>query len=195
MPMPVTIETTPIGGLLIVKTGDFHDDRGFFSESYSRDMWAEAGFAETFVQDNLSKSKKGTLRGMHYQEAPGRETKLVSCIRGAIHDVVVDLRPGSSTFAQWIGIDLTEANQRQIYVPEGFAHGFQTLCDDVVVSYLISAFHAPELARGVRYDDPAIGIEWPMPPTVMSERDLGWPWIAQDEAGRPPIPAQADGVP
>lgn len=187
---------TDLAGVHIIEAVPIGDERGSFARTFCEREFAEAGLQCRFVQHSRSRSlRKGTLRGMHYQEAPGRETKLVSCVKGAIHDVVVDLRPRSPTFARWVGVDLTEANQRQIYVPEGFAHGFQTLCDDVVVSYLISAFHSPELARGIRYDDPAIGIEWPMPPTVMSERDLGWPRIGQTEADRPPIPPPAGRAP
>lgn len=187
---------TELAGVTIVESVPAGDERGSFSRTFCEREFTGAGLQCRFVQHSRSHSlRKGTLRGMHYQQAPGREAKLVSCVRGAIHDVVVDLRPGSPTFARWIGVDLTEANQRQIHVPEGCAHGFQTLCDDVVVGYLISAFHSPELARGVRYDDPAIGIRWPMPPTVISQRDLGWPAIEPGEADRPPIPAPAAGAP
>ena len=185
-------KSTDLKGIHIIEAMPVGDERGHFARTFCEREFAEAGLEFHFVQHSRSRSlRKGTLRGMHFQDAPQRETKLVSCIVGAIHDVVVDLRPGSPTFAKWTAVELTEDNQKQLYIPEGFAHGFLTLRDDVVVSYLISAFHSPALSRGVRYDDPMIGIEWPAAPTVISERDLSWPRIGSGEAVRLPTRAPA----
>ena len=177
MPMPVRLERTPIDGLLIVKTGVFHDDRGFFSESYSRDIWREAGFPETFVQDNLSRSKKGTLRGLHYQILPQGMGKLVRCIHGAIFDVAVDLRRGSPTFGKWHGLELTGENHLSFWVPAGFAHGFVALADDTLVHYKCTAHHAPECERALNFACPKVGIDWPMSPTVITPKDASAPGL------------------
>ncbi|MCB0164529.1 MAG: dTDP-4-dehydrorhamnose 3,5-epimerase family protein, partial [Anaerolineae bacterium] len=118
---------------------------------------------------------KGTLRGMHYQTAPYAETKLVRCTQGAIFDVIIDLRPDSATYQQWLGVELTAANYKMLYVPEGFAHGFVTLEDNVEVTYQVSQFYTPEAEGGVRYDDPAFGIEWPVTIAVISDKDKSWP--------------------
>jgi dTDP-4-dehydrorhamnose 3,5-epimerase len=152
------------------------DHRGFFARTFCAQEYADHGLTTRFVQHNTSHSvAKGTLRGMHFQRAPHGEVKVVSCLKGAIWDVIIDLRPQSPTHRQWRGFELTAENRRQVYVPEAFAHGFQTLCDDTEVGYLISAFYAPDAAAGVRYDDPAFAIEWPLPPTVISEKDRTWP--------------------
>jgi dTDP-4-dehydrorhamnose 3,5-epimerase len=152
------------------------DDRGFFARTFCAQEYANHGLTTRFVQHNTSYSAAmGTLRGMHFQRAPHSEVKVVSCIAGRIWDVIIDLRPWSPTYRCWQGFELTVQNRRQLYVPEGFAHGFQTLCDDTEVGYLISAFYAPEAAAGVRFDDPAFAIEWPRPVTVISERDRTWP--------------------
>jgi dTDP-4-dehydrorhamnose 3,5-epimerase len=119
---------------------------------------------------------------MHYQASPYAETKLIRCTRGAIYDVIIDLRSDSSTFKQWLGIELTGANYRMLYVPEGFAHGFQTLVDDVEVNYQVSQFYTPEAERGLRYDDPAFGIEWPQKVQVISDKDRSWPDYTSDQA-------------
>lgn len=177
MPMPVTIEKTPIDGLLIVKTGVFHDDRGFFSESYSQSMWAGAGFTETFVQDNLSKSKKGTLRGLHYQILPEGMGKLVRCVQGAVFDVAVDLRVGSPTYGQWHGLELTGENHLSFWVPVGFAHGFVALEDETLVHYKCTRHHAPECERALNYACPKVGITWPMTPTVITQKDADAPML------------------
>lgn len=181
MPMPVEITPTEIPDVLIVKTGVFQDDRGYFSESYSKRMWAEAGFEEHFVQDNLSCSKKGTLRGLHYQILPEGMGKLVRCVRGAIFDVAVDLRSGSATFGQWVGRELSGENHLSLWVPVGFAHGFVALEDDSIVHYKCSGHHAPDCERSLNYADPDVGIQWPLSPTIISQKDQDAPMLEQAE--------------
>lgn len=187
-------EKTELEGVRIVEATPAGDERGYFARTFCEREFDEAGLHTRFVQHSRSCSLlKGTLRGMHFQAEPMSEIKLVSCVRGAVYDVVVDLRRDSSTYRRWMSVELTEANQRQLYIPEGCAHGFMTLCDEVVVNYLISAFYRPELARGIRYDDPAIGVEWPAPPTVISQKDLNWPLVADEirRAGQRPKRAPA----
>lgn len=177
MPMPVEFESTEIDGVLVVKTGLFSDHRGFFSETYSRDVWAEKGFKETFVQDNLSKSAKGTLRGMHYQLAAHGMGKLVRVVQGAIFDVAVDLRRGSPTFGRWVGRELTGENHRALWVPVGFAHGFVALEEDTTVWYKCTGHHAPQSERSLNYNDAQVGIQWPVEPTVISTKDAAAPGL------------------
>lgn len=160
------------------------DGRGFFARAFCEREFAEHGLTTRFVNTNLSLTRrKGTLRGMHYQRPPHAEAKLVRCTRGAIYDVIVDLRPESPTWGQWLGVELTADNHRQLYVPEGFAHGFVTLMDDTEVTYQVSAFYAPEAEDGVRWDDAAFGIEWPVAVLEMSDKDRNWPLL---DAGRNP---------
>jgi dTDP-4-dehydrorhamnose 3,5-epimerase len=155
------------------------DERGHFVRTFCARAFAERGLETRFVQHSRSYSaKKGTLRGMHYQTAPHTEVKIVSCIAGAIYDVIVDLRPASPTFRVWQGFELSAENQRQLYVPAGFAHGFQTLTDGAELNYLISEFYEPSASTGISYDDPTIGIRWPLPVTVISERDRSWARLA-----------------
>jgi dTDP-4-dehydrorhamnose 3,5-epimerase len=177
MPMPVTLESTPIDGLLIVKTGVFHDERGFFSESHSQKMWQEAGFTATFVQDNLSKSAKGTLRGLHYQNQPEGMGKLVRCLSGAVYDVAVDLRKASPTYGQWHGLELSGENHLSFWVPAGFAHGFLALEDDSLVHYKCTAHHAPDCERALNYACPKVGIAWPVEPTIITQKDADAPGL------------------
>lgn len=160
----------------IIELEPREDNRGFFARVWAKDEFAEHGLVDRVVQMNLSYNRiAGTLRGMHFQHAPYAETKLVRCIRGAIYDVIIDLRPDSPTYKRWIGVKLTAANRLALYVPEGFAHGFQTLEDDTEVFYQVSQYYTPSAEGGVRYDDPAFGIEWPLPVTEMSEKDKRWP--------------------
>lgn len=177
MPMPVTLEATPIDGLLIVKTGVFGDERGYFSESHSTMMWHEAGFDETFVQDNLSKSAKGTLRGMHYQIEPAGMGKLVRCVHGAVFDVAVDLRQGSPTYGQWHGLELSGENHLSFWVPAGFAHGFVALENGSLVHYKCTAHHTPDCERALNYACPKVGIEWPITPTIITDKDANAPGL------------------
>lgn len=152
------------------------DDRGFFARLWCRDEFARAGLVSEFAQINTGVSRRsGTLRGMHFQVAPHLEVKVVRCVRGAVFDVVIDLRPDSSTFRQWMGLTLTETNGLAVYVPEGCAHGYLTLADEAEVTYLASVPYAPGSARGVRFDDPAFAIEWPAKVEVVSVADRSWP--------------------
>jgi dTDP-4-dehydrorhamnose 3,5-epimerase len=155
------------------------DERGYFARTFCMREFAERGLETKFVQHSRSYSaKKGTLRGMHYQTPPHAEVKVVSCVAGAIYDVIVDLRPGSPTYRKWQGFELSAENGRQLYVPAGFAHGFQTLTDGAELNYLISAFYEPRASTGVSYDDPTIAIRWPLPVSVISERDRSWGRLA-----------------
>ncbi|MEL7480275.1 MAG: dTDP-4-dehydrorhamnose 3,5-epimerase [Pseudomonadota bacterium] len=152
------------------------DARGFFARTFCDQEFAGHGLETQFVQQNMSTSaERGTLRGMHMQRAPHTEVKLIRCLRGAIHDIIIDVRPDSATYRQWQGFDLSDENHRQLYVPRGFAHGFITLTDDVEVSYLVSAHYTPEAEAGIRYNDPAFAIDWPFEPSVMSDKDRAWP--------------------
>jgi dTDP-4-dehydrorhamnose 3,5-epimerase len=168
--------STPIEGLFIIELERMTDHRGSFARTFCTDEFETHGLVAEFRQHSLSISiKKHTLRGLHYQQAPHREVKLVSCVRGAIWDVAVDLRETSPTYGQWASAILSAENGSQFYIPEGFAHGFQSLTDDVAVSYMISAPFEPGSARGLRYDDPALGITWPAKPSVIAAKDLAWP--------------------
>jgi dTDP-4-dehydrorhamnose 3,5-epimerase len=152
------------------------DERGFFVRTFCAEEFAAQGLETAFPQTNHSRNRRaGTLRGMHYQKAPHEEVKLVRVVRGAIHDVIVDLRPGSPSFGQWQGFELTADNGLMLYVPKGFAHGFQTLTDDTDVTYQVSAPYAPGAEGGLRWDDPAFAIAWPRPVTSISEKDAAWP--------------------
>ena len=153
---------TKLKGAYLIELEMLEDERGFFARSWSQREFEEQGLDARLAECNLSFNKReGTLRGMHYQVRPHGQPKLVRCTRGAIYDVIVDLRPGSETFKQWVGFELTPDNGRMLYIPEEFAHGFQTLADDSEVFYQMSTPYAPESARGVRFDDPAFRIEWP----------------------------------
>jgi len=167
---------TKIKGAFIVDIKPMEDERGFFARSWCQKDFEDAGLVSRVVQSNISLNhKKGTLRGMHFQLSPFEETKLVRCTRGAIVDVLVDLRPESPTHKQWVAVELTEDNHRMLYVPRRFGHGFQTLTDNAEVFYQVSQFYSAEHARGVRYNDPAFNISWPLPPAVMSKNDQTWP--------------------
>jgi len=157
------------------------DDRGFFARAFCERTFDEHGLTAHMVQTNVSfNARRGTLRGMHYQRPPHREAKLVRCTRGALYDVVVDVRPASDTYGAWMGVELTADTHRMLYVPEGFAHGFLTLEGDTEVTYQVSAEYAPEAEAGLRYDDPALGIEWPDTVRVLSDKDRSWPSFSPD---------------
>jgi len=152
------------------------DDRGFFARTFCVDEFAAQGLPTEFVQQNTSYSaNKGTLRGMHFQTAPHGEDKLIRCLRGAIVDIIIDLRPDSPTYKKWEAFELDDINKRQLLVPKGFGHGFQTVSDHVEVTYLVSAKYTPSAEGGVRWNDPAFGITWPLEPTDMSDKDRNWP--------------------
>lgn len=181
MPIPAKVHATEIPEVLMIETGIFGDHRGFFTEVYSRQMLMKAGFAETFVQDNCSKSAKGTLRGLHYQLEPHGMGKLVRVLQGAVYDVAVDLRRESPTFGKYVGRVLDAKEAFALWVPVGFAHGFLALEDDSIVFYKCTSIHAPEAERSLRYNDPAIGIDWPFQPTTISEKDAAAPDLAGAE--------------
>ena len=167
---------TELNGVWLIEPTPMVDDRGSFTRFFCEKEMADCGLVTRFVQHSHSCSTaRGTLRGLHYQREPYAEVKLVSCVRGAIFDVVVDMRPNSPTRYRWLGFELTHENRKQLYIPAGFAHGLQTLTDDTEVSYLISQFYTPHASTGARYNDPAFSIDWPESPTAMSERDRSWP--------------------
>jgi dTDP-4-dehydrorhamnose 3,5-epimerase len=178
MPMPVKMAATEIPEVLVIETGMVRDDRGFFSETYSARMFEQAGFSGTFVQDNLSLSKRGTLRGLHYQIDPHAMGKLVRVVKGSVFDVAVDIRKGSPTFGKWVGRTLTAENRLALWVPPGFAHGFLALEDDTLVLYKCTEIHTPESERAIHYGDPAIGIEWPIAATMIAPKDQAAPPLA-----------------
>lgn len=167
---------TKLRGAFAVDIEPIGDERGFFARGWCRKEFEALGMTTQVAQTNMSHNvEKGTLRGMHWQTDPHRESKYVRCVRGAILDVIVDLRPDSPTFMQWVGVELTAENRRTLFVPEHFAHGFQTLEDDTEVHYQVSEFYAPEAERGARYDDPGFGIVWPLPVSAISDKDRQWP--------------------
>jgi dTDP-4-dehydrorhamnose 3,5-epimerase len=168
----------PLRGAFIIDVTRMEDERGFFARSFCAEEFARRGLAAQVSQCSVSfNARKGTLRGLHFQAAPHDEEKLVRSTCGAVFDVIVDLRPESATHRQWFGTELTAANHRALYVPKGFAHGFISLADDTEVLYMISVPYAPEFAKGLRWNDPALNIRWPMIPTVISPRDAQYPLL------------------
>lgn len=167
---------TKLEGAWLIDLEPQQDERGFFARAWCRRELETRGLDADIAQESLSyNARRGTLRGLHFQRAPHAETKIIRCMHGAIFDVIVDLRSGSPSYCQWQGVELTAANRRALYIPQGFLHGFQALTDDAEILYQISTFYAPDAAAGHRYDDPAFAIAWPLPVTVISKRDLGWP--------------------
>lgn len=167
---------TELAGAWILDLQRIEDPRGFFARTWCEKEFSEHGLNPRVSQRNIGfNHKRGTLRGLHFQLAPDLEAKVLSVTRGAVYDVIVDLRPDSATFLRWIGVELSADNRRLLYAPAGFAHGYQTLTDETELQYLATAPFAPKSARGVRFDDPAIGITWPAPVTVMSDADRNWP--------------------
>lgn len=170
---------TPLKGAWVIEPERIEDDRGFFARVYCRREFEAHGLNPNLVQCSISwNARKGTLRGLHYQAAPHAEAKVVRCTQGAIYDVIVDLRRDSPTFRRWTSAELSAENHLLLYIPEGVAHGFQTLCDKSEVFYQMSEFHHPEQARGVRWNDPAFAIRWPVPDPVLSPRDSRFPPFA-----------------
>jgi len=162
----------PLSGAFLIELQLISDERGFFARTWCTEEFERLGLNPKLVQCSISwNARRGTLRGLHYQTEPYAEAKLIRCCSGAIYDVIVDLRPASPTYGKWIAAELTSENRRMLYVPEGFAHGFQTLIDDTEISYQISASYQPDHARGVRWNDPAFGIEWPISHPILSARD------------------------
>jgi dTDP-4-dehydrorhamnose 3,5-epimerase len=177
---------TPLAGAWVIEVDLHEDERGAFARTFDRAEFRARGLNPAVAQCNFSRNRRrGTLRGMHYQAAPHAECKLVRCTRGALFDVIVDLRPGSRTLCEWFGVELSEDTARMLYVAEGLAHGFQTLQDDTTVQYQMSAPYVPGAARGVRWDDPAFGIKWPPAERIMSERDRGFPDYHPEDPGGP----------
>ncbi|GAC43808.1 dTDP-4-dehydrorhamnose 3,5-epimerase [Paenibacillus popilliae] len=173
---------TSLDGVLMLEPKVFEDGRGFFMESYHFEKWGASGIPQPFVQDNHSFSARaGTIRGLHYQLEPMAQTKLVRVLAGAIYDVAVDIRRGSPRFGQWIGVILSAANKRQLHIPPGYAHGLCTLVDDTEVMYKVDAHYAPEWDRGIRWDDPALGIPWPASSPIMSDKDKALPPLKDAE--------------
>ncbi|MBX3013814.1 MAG: dTDP-4-dehydrorhamnose 3,5-epimerase [Caldilineaceae bacterium] len=169
-------QPTKLADAYLVEVQPIRDERGFFARAWCVQEFADHGLDTKLVQCNLSfNQQRGTLRGMHYQQEPHAETKLVRCIRGAIYDVIIDLRPTSPTYLQWLGVTLSAANRSMLYIPKGFAHGFQTLADETEVFYQMSDFYAPAAAQGLRWNDPHFGIDWPLPVTVISAKDQAYP--------------------
>lgn len=167
---------TKLKGAFIIEIDGFQDKRGLFARVFCQREFEAHGLNANVVNTNVSRSvHKATLRGMHFQRQPMAESKLVRCTKGALYDVIIDLRPNSPTYKEWIGVELTEQNYRMLYVPEGFAHGFQTLVEQTEACYQVSQFYAPDHEGGVRWDDPNFDIKWPLAPSVMSEKDQNWP--------------------
>ncbi len=171
------VQATALANAFIIDPVKFEDDRGFFTEAWKQDVATQYGIVDVFTGTNISSNRyKGTLRGLHAQKAPHAQAKLVRCVKGAILDVIVDVRPESPTYCQWIAVELTADNLRTLYVPTGFLHGFQTLVDDTTVLYQVSAPYHPQSETGARFDDPAFGIEWPDASTrILSDKDQCWP--------------------
>lgn len=172
----MTFNETPLKGAFTIDIVPIEDERGFFSRTWAADEFTSRGLDPMVVQCNVAWNRvKGTLRGMHFQKPPFEEVKIVRCTRGALLDVIVDLRRESPTFCQWTSVELNADSRRMLYIPKGFAHGYLTLTDDVEAYYNVSAPYSPECASGVAWDDPAFGIRWPFPPAVISKRDQSWP--------------------
>ena len=173
-------EKTGLAGAYLIALDEIQDDRGFFARAWCRNEAEAHGLNPAVAQCNVSFNRRpGTLRGLHYQAAPHEEAKVVRCTMGSIYDVIVDLRTDSPTFKRWVAFELSAANRRMVYIPEGVAHGFQTLEPDTEVFYQMSSVYVPEAARGVRWDDPAFGIEWPPADRTIAERDRRFPDFEQ----------------
>jgi dTDP-4-dehydrorhamnose 3,5-epimerase len=170
---------TRLPGVLLFEPAVFHDDRGYFLERWNRVRMAAAGLDVEFVQDNLSFSRHGVLRGLHLQAAPYAQGKLVSVLQGSIYDVAVDLRPDSPTHLQWLGMELSAENRRHLYIPEGFAHGFVVTGESALVSYQCTHIYVAEADRSVRWDDPHIGVQWPIADPVLSAKDRNAPLLRE----------------
>jgi dTDP-4-dehydrorhamnose 3,5-epimerase len=180
----MTFSPTPLKGSYIINLTPFSDERGWFARTYCENEFREIGHAEKWVQMNHScTTKKGTVRGMHYQLPPFREIKMVRCIRGKVFDVIIDIRKDSATFLQWFGVELSPEAMNMLYIPVGFAHGFQTLNDNSEMIYHHSEFYSPGAEGGIKYNDPAVNIKWPLEVTSISERDLNHPGLTEKFKG------------
>lgn len=169
----------PLAGAFVIELKRLEDDRGFFARSFCREEFEKHGLNPSVDQCNVSfNPRRGTLRGMHFQADPHAEDKLVRCTQGVIWDVIVDLRTGSPSYAKWFGVELSASSRRALYIPKGFAHGFQTLSDDAEVLYMMAESYHPGFARGVRWNDPAFAIEWPIADPIISDRDRALPLLS-----------------
>lgn len=167
---------TKLRGAYVIETEPYRDHRGFFARTFCARELGERGLKTDIAQINVGFNvRAGILRGMHFQIAPYAEVKIMTCTAGAVYDVIVDLRPESPTYTQWVGVELSAKNGRSLYVPEGFAHAYQTLTDNAEIQYMTTQPFAPKHAKGVRYNDPAFGIQWPLPVSMISDADAGWP--------------------
>lgn len=174
----IEVTKTPLSGVVIVKTRVFGDERGFFMETFNQQQFEQAGLPSNFVQDNHSRSSKGVLRGLHYQ-LPQWQGKLVRALSGAIFDVAVDIRPDSRTFGKWFGLELNDENRLQLYIPPGFAHGFATLSDTADVAYKCTSLYKAEDDAGIAWNDPDVGIIWPINEPLVSEKDAAAPRLSE----------------
>jgi dTDP-4-dehydrorhamnose 3,5-epimerase len=173
---------TSLKGAFVIDLKPHADERGFFARTFCREEFAARGLKPAIAQANLASNRAtGTLRGMHFQYPPAAETKLVRCTRGAILDIIVDLRPESLTYLQHVAVELTEDNHRALYVPERFAHGYQVLCDHTETSYQVGELYTPSAEGGLRYDDPRLGLRWPLPVTAISDKDRAWKLLSETE--------------
>jgi dTDP-4-dehydrorhamnose 3,5-epimerase len=180
----MTFTETSLKGSYIIDLNLFKDERGWFARTYCKNEFTEIGFNKEWMQMNHSFTKiKGTLRGMHYQLPPFSEAKLVRCIAGAVYDVIIDLRKGSATFLQWFGTELSAENKKMLFIPEGFAHGFQSLTDNCELIYHHSQFYKPGAEGGIKYNDPRVNIKWAEPATIISERDNQYPILNENFKG------------
>jgi dTDP-4-dehydrorhamnose 3,5-epimerase len=180
----MTFFQTPLLGSYVINLSSYSDERGWFARTYCENEFAEIGHGARWVQMNHSyTTKKGTVRGMHYQLPPYREIKMVRCVRGKVFDVIIDIRRSSDTFLQWFGVELSPAAMNMLYIPEGFAHGFQTLADDSELLYHHSEFYTPNAEGGIRFDDPSVNIKWPLEVTSVSERDRNHPLLTKEFKG------------
>lgn len=178
--MPFQFTPQVIPEVILVEARAFPDERGFFMETFKQSEFVRGGIRRNFVQDNFSFSRRGTLRGLHYQLNPAAQGKLVACLQGEIYDVAVDIRRGSPTYGQWVGVVLSAENRRMLWVPEGFAHGFQALSEGTMVWYKVTSEYSPADERGIRWDDPALGIDWPLRgEALLSPKDRVLPTLAE----------------
>lgn len=177
--MQITVTKTPVKDVLILEAKIFEDDRGFFYESYSKKDFSDIGINDEFVQENHSRSEKGVLRGLHFQDMKAPMAKLVRCSLGRVYDVVVDLRTNSETYGKWYGIELSSDNKKMLYVPIGFAHGFQTVSDIAEFQYKQTNYYTPDAEGGIVWNDPILQITWPIMEPTLSDRDHKWPTIEE----------------
>jgi dTDP-4-dehydrorhamnose 3,5-epimerase len=179
----VIFSETKLSGAFVIELERREDERGFFARAFCQHEFEEHGLKPVIAQANIGfNRKRGCVRGMHFQYPPAAETKTVRCTRGAVLDIIVDLRPESPTFLEHVEVELTADNHRAIYIPERFAHGYQTLADETETSYQVGEFYTPGVEGGLRYDDPALGLSWPLPVSVISEKDAGWALFSEVES-------------